>query len=59
VLDFTETFAPIARLEAIRIMLSFTTQNKIKLYQMDGNSASVCLLDLIDSFLFHVGEIFN
>ena len=38
-IDFTETFAPVARLEAIRIMLSFSAQNKIKLYQMDVKSA--------------------
>jgi len=34
-IDFIETFAPIARLEAIRIMLSFATYKNIKLFQMD------------------------
>jgi hypothetical protein len=34
-LDFDETFAPIARLEAIRILLAYATSHNIKLYQMD------------------------
>ena len=38
-IDFTETFAPIARLEAIRILLAFTSHKNIKLYQMDVKSA--------------------
>jgi hypothetical protein len=31
-IDFWETFAPIARLEAIRILLAFAASNKFKLY---------------------------
>jgi hypothetical protein len=38
-LDFDETFAPIARLEAIRILLAYATSHNIKLYQMDVKSA--------------------
>jgi hypothetical protein len=38
-LDFGETFAPIARLEAIRILLAFTTSKGFKLYQMNVKSA--------------------
>jgi hypothetical protein len=38
-LDFGETFAPIARLEAIRIVLAFTTSKGFKLYQMDVKSS--------------------
>jgi hypothetical protein len=38
-LDFGETFAPVARLEAIRILLAFTTSKGFKLYQMDVKSA--------------------
>jgi len=34
-LDFGETFAPIARLEAIRILLAYSSHHNIKLYQMD------------------------
>jgi hypothetical protein len=34
-LDFGETFAPVARLEAIRILLAFVASKKFKLYQMD------------------------
>jgi hypothetical protein len=38
-LNFDETFAPIARLEAIRILLAYTCSRHIKLYQMDVKSA--------------------
>jgi hypothetical protein len=38
-LDFGETYAPIARLEAIRILLAYACAHKIKLYQMDVKSA--------------------
>jgi hypothetical protein len=33
-LDFGETFAPVARLEAIRILLVFAASKGFKLYQM-------------------------
>jgi hypothetical protein len=38
VLDFGETFAPVARLEAIRILLAFAASKGFKLYQMDVKS---------------------
>ncbi len=38
-LDFGETFAPVARLEAIRILLAYAVHHNIKLYQMDVKSA--------------------
>jgi hypothetical protein len=38
-LDFWETFAPVARLEAIRILLAFAASKGFKLYQMDVKSA--------------------
>jgi hypothetical protein len=38
-LYFDETFAPIARLEAIQILLAYATSNNIKIYQMDVKSA--------------------
>ncbi|WVZ97683.1 hypothetical protein U9M48_043197 [Paspalum notatum var. saurae] len=38
-LDFGETFASVARLEAIRILLAYSSHHKIKLYQMDVKSA--------------------
>jgi hypothetical protein len=38
-LDFGETFALVARLEAISILLSFATSKGFKLYQMDVKSA--------------------
>jgi hypothetical protein len=34
-LDFGETFAPIAHLKIIRILLAFVTFKGFKLYQMD------------------------
>lgn len=37
-LDFDGTFAPIARLDAIRILLAFTTFKGFRLYQMDVKS---------------------
>jgi hypothetical protein len=38
-LDFGETFAYVARLEAIRILLVFAASKEFKLYQMDVKSA--------------------
>jgi hypothetical protein len=38
-LDFGETFAHVARLEAIRILLAFAASKGFKLYQMDVKSA--------------------
>jgi hypothetical protein len=37
-LDFGETFAPVAHLEAIRILLAFAASKGFKLYQMDMKS---------------------
>src|SRR3954469_9666066 len=37
-IDFGETYAPVARLESIRVMLAFTNYNGILLYQMDVKS---------------------
>jgi hypothetical protein len=38
-LNFGETYAPVARLEAIRILLTYVCAYNIKLYQMDIKSA--------------------
>jgi hypothetical protein len=38
-LDFMKTFAPIARFEAIRILLAFAVFKGFKLYQMGVKSA--------------------
>jgi hypothetical protein len=38
-LHFDETFTPVARLEAIRILLAYATSHNIKLYQMDVKNA--------------------
>ena len=38
-LDCGETFAPVARLEAIRMLLAYASNHEMKLYQMDVKSA--------------------
>ncbi|GKA77854.1 retrovirus-related pol polyprotein from transposon TNT 1-94 [Tanacetum coccineum] len=38
-IDFEESFAPVARLEAIRIFLAFATHMNIVVYQMDVKTA--------------------
>jgi hypothetical protein len=38
-LDFNETFAPVARLELIHMLLAYDTHHGFKLYQMDVKSA--------------------
>ena len=34
-IDYKETYAPVAHLEAIHILLSFEAYSNMKLYQMD------------------------
>jgi hypothetical protein len=38
-LEFGKTFAPVAHLEAIRILLTFAVSKGFKLYQMDVKNA--------------------
>ena len=38
-IDFDETYAPAARLEAIRLLLAFACYMNFKLFQMDVKSA--------------------
>jgi hypothetical protein len=38
-LDFDETYAPVARLESIRILPTYATYHDFKLYQIDVKSA--------------------
>ena len=38
-IDFNETFAPVARMDTIIIVLAIVTQNKWHVYQMDVKSA--------------------
>ena len=38
-IDYEETFAPVARLEAIRIFLAFAASKGFKVFQMDAKSA--------------------
>jgi len=37
-IDFEETFAPVAELEAIRVLLAFTCYKGFKIFQMDVKS---------------------
>ena len=37
--DFDETFAPVARMEAIRMFLAYAQHKKFKIYQMDVKSS--------------------
>ncbi|KAK8947207.1 hypothetical protein KSP39_PZI006814 [Platanthera zijinensis] len=37
--DFTETFAPVARMETIRILLAFAAQQRLQIHQLDVKSA--------------------
>ena len=37
-LEFEETFAPVARLESIHILLGYATNDSFKLFQMDVKS---------------------
>jgi hypothetical protein len=38
-MDYEDTFAPVARLEAIRLLLTYAYFHDFKLYQMDVKSA--------------------
>ena len=38
-IDYDETFAPVARLEAIRIFLAYASHKQFKVFQMDVKSA--------------------
>jgi hypothetical protein len=38
-LDFEETFAPVARIKSIRILLAYAAIHSFKLFQMDVKSA--------------------
>ena len=38
-IDYDETFAPMARIEAIRMLIAFAALMEFKLYQMDVKSA--------------------
>jgi hypothetical protein len=38
-LDFEETFAPVARLDSIRILLAYAAHHSFRLFQMDVKSA--------------------
>ena len=38
-IDYDETFAPVARLEAIRLLIAYAAHKGFKLYQMDVKTA--------------------
>ncbi|GJU22878.1 retrovirus-related pol polyprotein from transposon TNT 1-94 [Tanacetum coccineum] len=54
-IDFEESFAPVARLEAIRIFLAFTAHMNMVVYQMDVNTSFLnaprTWYDMLSSFL--------
>lgn len=41
VIDYDETFVPVARIEEIRLLLAFAAFKKFTLYQMDAKSAFI------------------
>nr|GEU89335.1 hypothetical protein [Tanacetum cinerariifolium] len=43
-IDFEESFAPVARMEAIRIFLAYATHKGFTVYQMDVKTAFLCSL---------------
>ena len=49
-IDYNETFAPVARLDTIRMILSIAAQNNWKVYQMDVKSAF--LNDILEKELY-------
>ena len=46
-IDYEETFAPVARLEAIRMLLAFASYDNFILYQMDVKSAFGCIMEKV------------
>jgi hypothetical protein len=38
-IDFEETFAPVSKMEAIRLLLAYACSKNVKVYQMDVKSA--------------------
>jgi hypothetical protein len=38
-IDFEETFSPVARMEAIRLLLAYACSKNVKVYQMDVKSS--------------------
>ena len=54
-IDYTETFAPVARLEAIRLLLSYAVNHNITLYQMDVKSEGI-LREVLQNFIILLAE---
>jgi hypothetical protein len=38
-IDFEETYAPVAKMEAIRLLLAYACSKNVKVYQMDVKSS--------------------
>jgi hypothetical protein len=55
--DFEETFAPMARLEAIRMFLSLSSYKKLKVYQMDVVGRLVVVIDVNPSHWFWTARL--
>ncbi|GJU14486.1 putative ribonuclease H-like domain-containing protein [Tanacetum coccineum] len=52
-IDYDEVFAPVARIEAIRIFLAYASYMGFTVYQMDVKSACVCYGAQIEEEVFH------
>jgi hypothetical protein len=52
-MDYEDTFAPIAHLEAIRLVLAYASFHDFKLYQMDVKSA------FLKGFLFSCPRVLS
>jgi hypothetical protein len=55
--DFEETFALMARLEAIRMFLAFSSNKKLKVYQMDVVGILVVVIDVNPSHGFWTARL--
>ena len=53
--DFTEVFAPVSRLETVRLLISLASQNNWKLFQMDVKSAFLNGVLKEEVYVDHVG----
>jgi hypothetical protein len=56
-LDFGATYAPVARLESIRILLAYATYHGFKLYQMDVKSAFLPALKIVSTLTMSINSL--
>jgi hypothetical protein len=60
-IDFGETYAPVARLESIRMLITYVTHHDFKLYQMDVKSAFLNgpIQELVFVYMVHIRFAFQ